>query len=191
MGPTRRVGRYGLGRDTQSPETITLSNAEYAARPDVPGSPVLLTGRAVMTRILVVEDEPSIASAIQFALEDEGYEVLLARNGREALQIVAKEHPALVLSDLMMPIMDGMGMATAIHFILAMRPVPTRLIDSSRLRRCRHPHAPRREQRPGVGSDPPRAPGPMPVPRASAGPSPAHPRGAGPSRPGRWRHRGR
>jgi len=58
-------------------------------------------------KILVVEDDHLIREAIAEALDEEGFEVLEAANGREALDKLHAERASLVLLDLMMPIMDG------------------------------------------------------------------------------------
>ncbi|MBN2547882.1 MAG: response regulator transcription factor [Anaerolineales bacterium] len=57
--------------------------------------------------ILVVDDEPRYLRLIEANLVTEGYMVLKATNGQEAVDIVAEKHPDLVLLDLMMPILDG------------------------------------------------------------------------------------
>jgi CheY-like chemotaxis protein len=57
--------------------------------------------------VLVVDDDPDILEAVAEILEGEGYRVARARNGLEALERVEEELPALVLLDLMMPLMDG------------------------------------------------------------------------------------
>lgn len=59
-------------------------------------------------RILVVDDEQRVRQAIQRVLGDAGYEVLSAEDGRQGLEMVARQTPDLVLVDLMMPVMDGM-----------------------------------------------------------------------------------
>ena len=59
------------------------------------------------TLVLVVEDHPDIRDAIRFALEDEGYRVLTAANGHEALDRITNDLPAVVLLDLAMPVMSG------------------------------------------------------------------------------------
>jgi CheY-like chemotaxis protein len=60
-------------------------------------------------RVLIVEDDPSIVDSLRFLLELERYEVLVAGNGQEALDVLAKESPVhVILLDLMMPVMDGM-----------------------------------------------------------------------------------
>lgn len=60
-----------------------------------------------MYRILVCEDEKAIADALEIYLANEGYEVLRAENGIEALETVKKEMVHLILMDIMMPKMDG------------------------------------------------------------------------------------
>ena len=62
-------------------------------------------------RLLVVDDEPNLLRALAAALRAEGYEVLTARNGREALVRVAESVPDLVISDIRMPGMDGYQLA--------------------------------------------------------------------------------
>jgi DNA-binding response OmpR family regulator len=58
-------------------------------------------------RILVVDDEPSLRSLLRRVLGREGFEVLLATNGREGLDSAAKEKPDLVVLDLSLPDVDG------------------------------------------------------------------------------------
>lgn len=60
--------------------------------------------------VMVVEDEPDLLENMKALLEDEGYDVYCARNGQEALDILAKVDsppPGLVALDLTMPVMDG------------------------------------------------------------------------------------
>ncbi len=61
--------------------------------------------------ILVVEDVPNILELLDVTLRFKGYPVVTARNGEEALQIVPKDKPALVITDIMMPKMDGYTLA--------------------------------------------------------------------------------
>ena len=62
-----------------------------------------------MTRVLVVDDEPQIRKALKVNLEARDYEVSLAATGEEALVLAADEHPDVVLLDLGLPGIDGMG----------------------------------------------------------------------------------
>jgi len=58
-------------------------------------------------KILVADDEPHIVAALQFLLQRSGFEVLVARNGEEALQLVEAAAPDMVLLDVMMPVRSG------------------------------------------------------------------------------------
>ncbi len=59
-------------------------------------------------RILVVDDEPAVRRSVRSALTLEGYEVRLAREGAEALDVLASEHVDAVVLDLLMPGVDGL-----------------------------------------------------------------------------------
>ena len=58
-------------------------------------------------KILVVDDEPDIIEILHFNLENEGYQVFTAVNGKEALKLAEMHIPHLIILDLMMPVMDG------------------------------------------------------------------------------------
>jgi two-component system response regulator (stage 0 sporulation protein F) len=59
-------------------------------------------------KILVVEDEEGLRFLYEEELKAEGYEVLAARNGREAIEQLEKGKPDLIILDIVMPVMDGM-----------------------------------------------------------------------------------
>jgi CheY-like chemotaxis protein len=59
-------------------------------------------------KILVVEDEEGLRLLYEEELESEGYEVLTARNGKEAIQQLEQGGPDLIILDIVMPVMDGM-----------------------------------------------------------------------------------
>ncbi len=61
--------------------------------------------------ILVVEDVPNVLELLEVTLRFKGYPVVTATNGQEALDKVASEHPALVITDILMPKMDGYALA--------------------------------------------------------------------------------
>jgi len=63
--------------------------------------------------VLVVDDDPDLAELVQTVLVLEGYRVVAAGNGQEAIEVVARELPELVLLDMRMPVMDGWGFAKA------------------------------------------------------------------------------
>ncbi|MGE5704674.1 MAG: response regulator [Clostridia bacterium] len=68
-----------------------------------------------MTKILVVDDEASIAKLLQFNLEKAGYEVVAAYDGKQALEMVHQEKPDFIILDLMLPKMDGMDVCKALR----------------------------------------------------------------------------
>ncbi|MBI1306264.1 MAG: response regulator [Bacteroidetes bacterium] len=61
------------------------------------------------SRILIVDDEADIVEFIRYNLEKEGYQVATASNGVEAVQIAGEFDPALIILDVMMPVMDGIS----------------------------------------------------------------------------------
>lgn len=62
---------------------------------------------AIKSKILVVDDEPDIRELIEYNLKKEGYQVVTAENGLEAIAQAKKHSPQLILLDIMMPEMDG------------------------------------------------------------------------------------
>ena len=58
-------------------------------------------------KILIVDDEPNIVMSLDFLLRKAGYELFIARNGQEAMDLVLTKKPQLILLDIMMPGMDG------------------------------------------------------------------------------------
>jgi two-component system chemotaxis response regulator CheY len=63
--------------------------------------------------ILVVDDDEIILSTLALFLADEGYAVVTAGNGQEALERAARQHLQLILLDMKMPVMDGWAFAAA------------------------------------------------------------------------------
>lgn len=73
--------------------------------------------------ILVVDDEPSIVVPLQFLMEQQGYSVILAENGHDALDLIYKYKPDLVLLDIMLPGIDGYEVCEIIRLNPAYRDV--------------------------------------------------------------------
>ena len=67
------------------------------------------------TRILIVEDEDSLADSVRYNLEREGYEVTVATDGRSAVARFREERPALVILDLMLPELSGLDVCRTIR----------------------------------------------------------------------------
>lgn len=66
-------------------------------------------------KILVADDEPNIVISLEYLLKREGYMVLIARDGQEALEAIAREKPDLVLLDVMMPKKTGFEVCQALR----------------------------------------------------------------------------
>ena len=67
-----------------------------------------IPGVVMKKKILVVDDDEGLRDLYKDVLVDEGYEVLTAKNGKEALQKLEREKPDLIVLDIVMPKMDGM-----------------------------------------------------------------------------------
>jgi CheY-like chemotaxis protein len=74
--------------------------------------------------ILVAEDEPDILRMVRTFLEMEGYRVVGAVNGEQAVEAALKERPDLIMMDLNLPVLDGFQAAKRIRQQPAMRAVP-------------------------------------------------------------------
>jgi CheY-like chemotaxis protein len=83
-----------------------------------------------MALVLVVDDEFGIVKLLEEVLKDEGHQVLVAANGRQALEQAAKATPALIITDLMMPVMDGAELIKAMAADQQLAKVPVILISS-------------------------------------------------------------
>jgi CheY-like chemotaxis protein len=85
--------------------------------------------------VLVVDDEPELGDSLRDALEDEGYRVAVARNGKEALDALpALEAPLAIILDIIMPVMSGTELYAAMQADprLASIPVLVSTSDGSR-----------------------------------------------------------
>jgi CheY-like chemotaxis protein len=82
--------------------------------------------------VLVAEDEPSIGWLVVDILEAAGYRVVLAQDGYAALALASSEHPALVLTDRMMPDLGGIDLVRRLRADPAMRALPVALMSAMR-----------------------------------------------------------
>ncbi|MDP3186033.1 MAG: response regulator [Anaerolineales bacterium] len=74
--------------------------------------------------LLIVEDVPNVLELLEITLRFKGYPVVTARNGQEALDQIAKERPALVITDILMPTMDGYALAQRLRTDPQTRDIP-------------------------------------------------------------------
>ncbi|WP_300653635.1 response regulator [Hydrogenophaga sp.] len=66
-------------------------------------------------KILIADDEPNILISLEFLMKREGFEVVLARDGQEAIEAIVRERPALVLLDVMMPVKTGFDVCSEVR----------------------------------------------------------------------------
>jgi DNA-binding response OmpR family regulator len=74
--------------------------------------------------VLIVEDERSIAVVVAEVVADAGHSPTVARHGRDALDLARKQWPALVITDLMLPHLDGAGLIAALRAEATGRAMP-------------------------------------------------------------------
>ncbi len=108
-GRRARTRRPGRGLDIQIPRPsgcrrhpgrVDIDSVLHAAEPNVPDS-------GGGTCVLIADDDPDILGLLGFLLEQEGYEVLRAVDGLQALQLADEHEPALCVLDVSMPGVDG------------------------------------------------------------------------------------
>jgi two-component system, response regulator, stage 0 sporulation protein F len=83
--------------------------------------------------ILVVDDDDDVREIVALALEDEGFRVTRAENGRVALMHIDRQRPALVLLDLMMPVMSGWALWDHLQSVPSLRTLPVVILTASGL----------------------------------------------------------
>lgn len=76
-----------------------------------------------MLKILVVEDDDSLLNLYRIVLEKQGYETLLAHHGEEAWNIMEKKHIDLIITDVLMPVMDGYQFVRSVRDIYPEMPI--------------------------------------------------------------------
>jgi two-component system alkaline phosphatase synthesis response regulator PhoP len=80
--------------------------------------------------VLVVDDEEDLLSLLEYNLEQEGFEVLLARNGVEAIEQTREHEPDLIILDVMMPKMDGIEVCERLRKDAHLRTIPIMMLTA-------------------------------------------------------------
>ncbi|SEI63725.1 response regulator [Paraburkholderia diazotrophica] len=83
-----------------------------------------------MTRILLVDDDANLRDALKAVLEASGHEVVVAKNGREALRLTRDSEPHVIVSDVTMPLMDGIEMTRQISAMPVFEQLPVVLMSA-------------------------------------------------------------
>ncbi len=80
--------------------------------------------------LLLVEDDLYSSETLKFALEAKGHEVVLATNGKDALNLVRVKHPQLIILDIMLPKMDGYHFCRLVKFDARFKDIPVIIVSS-------------------------------------------------------------
>jgi CheY-like chemotaxis protein len=81
--------------------------------------------------VLIVDDIPDILRLLDATLKFKGYRVVTARDGQEALEVIEKERPALVIADILMPKMDGFSLLRRIRLDSETRHIPVIFLSAT------------------------------------------------------------
>jgi diguanylate cyclase len=112
---TVEVSSAGTGRGTEVTVRLPLAGGIADLDDAAPGAAILSASALAGLSLLIVEDSEDSREALRAVLHQLGAQVLLAGNGREALELVAEKAPDLVLCDLRMPVMDGFEFVRELH----------------------------------------------------------------------------
>jgi two-component system alkaline phosphatase synthesis response regulator PhoP len=88
-------------------------------------------------KILIVDDEPDILKVVSYRLKKMGYNMLLAVNGQEGLDMAEKERPDLILLDLRLPMMDGYEVCRRLKANKELDRIPIILLSASQATRIK------------------------------------------------------
>ena len=83
--------------------------------------------------VLVVDNDPDIADIVCELLRGEGHRTVTARDGQEALEVLAREKPAAVVLDLKMPVMDGVEMLRRLRAQPALAETPVVVLTATQM----------------------------------------------------------
>lgn len=81
--------------------------------------------------LLVVDDVPDILELLDAMLKFKGYRVQTARNGQEALEVIERERPALIIADILMPTMDGFTLVNRLRLKPHTRDIPVIFLSAT------------------------------------------------------------
>jgi type IV pilus assembly protein PilB len=118
MAPVESTAHVSM--ETETDDTLPATSAESTS--------FSLSGEK--ERVLVVEDSRTIANVVKYFLEIEGFDVLLAKDGKTGLEMAKREHPHVIVTDYNMPGMDGLSMVKELRADPATRSVAVLMLTS-------------------------------------------------------------
>jgi CheY-like chemotaxis protein len=81
--------------------------------------------------ILIVEDVPNVLELLEVTLRFKGYAVITARNGEEALEVISQQRPVLIITDILMPKMDGYAFVQKLRLNPETRAIPVVFLSAT------------------------------------------------------------
>lgn len=84
-----------------------------------------------MATVLIVDDEMPLRSLLAMVVREAGHTAVLATNGRQALELIGRQRPDLVLSDVMMPLMNGVVLCRGLKLAAATASIPVILMSTA------------------------------------------------------------
>jgi CheY-like chemotaxis protein len=141
--PDTCLGEYEQLAASSRRSTLSSTNRFNGLEPERSAPPAAAGGMgAEKLTVLVVDDDVSIAELLADLLGDEGYRVIVAYDGLEALAAARREHPAMILSDCMMPGLSGAQMLRELRGHPATRSIVVALMSTVRPHRPSMPDVP-------------------------------------------------
>ncbi len=96
-----------------------------------------LKNNRMKTRILIIEDNEQNLYMETYLLENQGYEVIAARDGREGIKLASQVEPALIVLDILLPVMDGHEVARQLKALPETRDIPIVAVTSYAMQKDR------------------------------------------------------
>ena len=84
-----------------------------------------------MATVLIVDDELPLRSLLAMVVREAGYTAVLAANGRQALELIGRQRPDLVLSDVMMPLLNGAALCRELKLAVDTASIPVILMSTA------------------------------------------------------------
>lgn len=122
---------YERGRPTGARFLLLFNETEPGLDNPQPGSELQRWSESV-SKILVVDDESNMRFLLRMVFETEGFEVVEANHGAAALELVREEQPDLIVTDLMMPVMDGRDLVERLRADAETAGIPILVLSANR-----------------------------------------------------------
>jgi DNA-binding response OmpR family regulator len=81
-------------------------------------------------KVLIADDEPNILISLEYLMKREGYEVVVVRDGQQALEAIIRERPDLVLMDVMMPLKSGFEVCQEVRAMESVKDTPILMLTA-------------------------------------------------------------